>query len=284
MSFAEGSDIHTDLLSTIDWMFYLVTPSGLEELGIEDDDEQQAVRKIVFQQIVVPSEKYIWHLGVNRFLIVDGDQSQKFMIVLAQILRTSTFYQRTMEFSPSMVATLSFSFATTLALLNQSHIAHRPRLLGNSEEPKFFFIHANPHLASFANGSSTDSIPSVRVLISSAGQIVTNTTMLSLKHVTQHCPELLPPHLTFRQLKPMDRFGFGTSNALLPPSSPLTLRILDLPRSSADPSKADSEGSKEVVAQFMAVLDSYSVATHALPPPLSLPATLGDDPSSKDDS
>ncbi|KAK2963949.1 hypothetical protein BLNAU_1026 [Blattamonas nauphoetae] len=55
--------------------------------------------------------------------------------------------------------------------------------------------------------------------------------------------------------------------------SPLFLRFLDLPRSYADPSKADSEGSKEVVAQFMAVLDPCSIATHTLSLPSASPLT-----------
>ncbi|KAK2943399.1 hypothetical protein BLNAU_21709 [Blattamonas nauphoetae] len=46
-------------------------------------------------------------------------------------------------------------------------------------------------LESFPGGSSTDSIPSVEVLILSANQSVTHSTMLSLLHITQHCPERL---------------------------------------------------------------------------------------------
>ncbi|KAK2948865.1 hypothetical protein BLNAU_16208 [Blattamonas nauphoetae] len=61
------------------------------------------------------------------------------------------------------------------------------------------------HLASFANTSSTDTVPSIVVLISSAGQIFTNTTMIFLQHITQLCPERLPPHLDLRDLKSMDR-------------------------------------------------------------------------------
>ncbi|KAK2946880.1 hypothetical protein BLNAU_18179 [Blattamonas nauphoetae] len=80
-------------------------------------------------------------------------------------------------------------------------------------------------LASFADGSSTNSIPSIGVLISSADQIVANTTMPSLKHITQHCPDHLHPHLELRQLMPMDlclrSFDFGSVLPMQPLRSPL---------------------------------------------------------------
>ncbi|KAK2944945.1 hypothetical protein BLNAU_20121 [Blattamonas nauphoetae] len=46
---------------------------------------------------------------------------------------------------------------------------------------------------------------------------------------------------------------------------PLSLRIQDLPRSSSDTSEDDSEGSEDVVAHLMVVLDPCPVATHTLP-------------------
>ncbi|KAK2947022.1 hypothetical protein BLNAU_18024 [Blattamonas nauphoetae] len=52
--------------------------------------------------------------------------------------------------------------------------------------------------------SSTDSIPSIGMLISSAQPVRHNTTILSLQHITQHSPERLPPHLELRELKPID--------------------------------------------------------------------------------
>ncbi|KAK2939948.1 hypothetical protein BLNAU_25147 [Blattamonas nauphoetae] len=97
--------------------------------------------------------------------------------------------------SPSMVATLSFSFATTRTAQSIPHCPSSSTL-GNSEEPKFFFIHANPSLSPCLvhNGSSTDSIPSVKIahLVSWPDRHQHND--ISLKHVTQHCPELYPSH------------------------------------------------------------------------------------------
>ncbi|KAK2961557.1 hypothetical protein BLNAU_3355 [Blattamonas nauphoetae] len=56
LSFAEAEDIHTSLISTITWSAWLSTPDGLGQLEIEDPNEQQAVHKTVFQQVVAPSE------------------------------------------------------------------------------------------------------------------------------------------------------------------------------------------------------------------------------------
>ncbi|KAK2941419.1 hypothetical protein BLNAU_23667 [Blattamonas nauphoetae] len=54
--------------------------------------------------------------------------------------------------------------------------------------------------------------------------------------------------------------------------SPLTPHIQDLPRSSADPSEDDSEGSDHLVTVLMVVFDPCSVATLALPLPSPLPS------------
>ncbi|KAK2944131.1 hypothetical protein BLNAU_20963 [Blattamonas nauphoetae] len=114
-------------------------------------------------------------------------------------------------------------------------------------------------LESFPGGSSTDSIPSVEVLILSADQIVTHSTMLSLLHITQHCPERLQekhvetsriPHLvitlnqqplsscrTLKTAPSLSKSKNVTSNrpfvgltcADPPTLSPLSLPLLDIP-------------------------------------------------------
>ncbi|KAK2950673.1 hypothetical protein BLNAU_14344 [Blattamonas nauphoetae] len=78
LSFTEALDIHTSLMINITNTLGLATPNGLGQLGIEDDNEQEAVHETVFQQVVTPSEKYIWHLCVNHYSIIDGDQSTGF--------------------------------------------------------------------------------------------------------------------------------------------------------------------------------------------------------------
>ncbi|KAK2953040.1 hypothetical protein BLNAU_12029 [Blattamonas nauphoetae] len=56
-------------------------------------------------------------------------------------------------------------------------------------------------------------------------------------------------------------------------SVPITLRILDLSRSSADHSEGDSTALDDVVAKFIAILASCSVVTLSLPLPSASPLT-----------
>ncbi|KAK2961848.1 hypothetical protein BLNAU_3285 [Blattamonas nauphoetae] len=98
LSLIEAADIHIYLMR-IRWItIWLTTPSGLKKLGVEDRNEQQAVHETVFQQVVAPVEKYIWHLCVNRTSIVDGEQSDEFMLLLPDLIRISSYYQPTMDF------------------------------------------------------------------------------------------------------------------------------------------------------------------------------------------
>ncbi|KAK2946842.1 hypothetical protein BLNAU_18220 [Blattamonas nauphoetae] len=107
LSFAEAIDIHINVISIIRSFFWLITPFGLTELGIEDRDEQQDVHATVLQQVLVPSEKYICHLCVNCFSIIDGDQSDNFLALLARLLQISPFYQPTMDFVMNMPVVLT---------------------------------------------------------------------------------------------------------------------------------------------------------------------------------
>ncbi|KAK2943657.1 hypothetical protein BLNAU_21405 [Blattamonas nauphoetae] len=86
---------------------WLSTPTGLTLLGIEDYNRQQAVHETVFQQVLAPSEKYIWHLCVNRSSIIDRDTSKHFLTLLAQILRICPYYQPAMDFVLNMPVLLS---------------------------------------------------------------------------------------------------------------------------------------------------------------------------------
>ncbi|KAK2954256.1 hypothetical protein BLNAU_10755 [Blattamonas nauphoetae] len=113
VSFAEAVDIHTNLVHSIDSTIWLVTPSGLTYLEIEDDSEQQAVHETVLQQVVVPSEQYIWHLCVNRFSIVDDEQSKWFLVLLAQLFRICPYYQPTMDFVLRMPTVLTIPSCLT---------------------------------------------------------------------------------------------------------------------------------------------------------------------------
>ncbi|KAK2954631.1 hypothetical protein BLNAU_10482 [Blattamonas nauphoetae] len=98
LSFTEAINIHDCLFSIITYSISHASSDGLARLGIEDGHEQQAVRETVFQQVLTPSEKYICHLCMNRYSIIEGDQSRRFLELLAQLLEICPYYQPTMEF------------------------------------------------------------------------------------------------------------------------------------------------------------------------------------------
>ncbi|KAK2955276.1 hypothetical protein BLNAU_9828 [Blattamonas nauphoetae] len=98
LSFDEGVDIHISIMESIRRSLWRATPDGLADLGIEDSDEQQAVLETVFKHVLAPSAKYIWHLCMNRYSIVDADMSNEFMILLTRILEISPSHQPIMDF------------------------------------------------------------------------------------------------------------------------------------------------------------------------------------------
>ncbi|KAK2957593.1 hypothetical protein BLNAU_7492 [Blattamonas nauphoetae] len=111
LSFEEAEDIHINIMNVVKSSLWLATPNGLASLKIEDNNEQQAVHETVFQQVLAPSEMFIWHLCANRYSIVDGDQSANFMTLLTRLLQICPFYQQTMDFvvnMPVFLTILSF--------------------------------------------------------------------------------------------------------------------------------------------------------------------------------
>ncbi|KAK2950670.1 hypothetical protein BLNAU_14341 [Blattamonas nauphoetae] len=119
LSFAKAADIRICLLNTITWSVWLATPNCMKYLGIEDLNEQQAVHETVLKQVLVPSEKYIWHLCVNRFSIID-EQSKYFLTLLAQILRICPYYQPTMDFVLQMPVVLTIPSCLTFFEIDES--------------------------------------------------------------------------------------------------------------------------------------------------------------------
>ncbi|KAK2957638.1 hypothetical protein BLNAU_7537 [Blattamonas nauphoetae] len=97
LSFSDAFDIHTCLMTSILRSLWLATPESLARLEIEDENEQLAVRETVFQQVLIPSERYTCHLCMNRFSIIDGELSRYFLLILGLILRISPFHQPTMD-------------------------------------------------------------------------------------------------------------------------------------------------------------------------------------------
>ncbi|KAK2944322.1 hypothetical protein BLNAU_20767 [Blattamonas nauphoetae] len=102
LSFVETEDIHTSLMGIITTSLSFASAYGLTELEIKNENEQQAVHETVFLQVIVPSEKYIRHMCVNRFSIVDSEQSTEFMTLLTRLLQISPSYQPTMDFVLNM--------------------------------------------------------------------------------------------------------------------------------------------------------------------------------------
>ncbi|KAK2947334.1 hypothetical protein BLNAU_17721 [Blattamonas nauphoetae] len=95
----ETVDISVHLSIIIRNFLWLPTRAGLVYLGIEDDREQQAVHETVLKHVLVPSEKYICRLCVNRYSILDGNQSYEFMLLLTHLLELFHSYRPTMDFA-----------------------------------------------------------------------------------------------------------------------------------------------------------------------------------------
>ncbi|KAK2947062.1 hypothetical protein BLNAU_17985 [Blattamonas nauphoetae] len=120
LSFSEGVDIHINIMKTIRESIWLATPDGLSQLGIEDRNEKQAVRETVLKQVIAPLEKYIWHVCVNRYSIVDGDEYCGFMRLLAMLLRLSSSFQPTMDFVLNMPVFLTIPSCLTFSANDRS--------------------------------------------------------------------------------------------------------------------------------------------------------------------
>ncbi|KAK2960955.1 hypothetical protein BLNAU_4042 [Blattamonas nauphoetae] len=113
LSFAIAEKIHAHLMSIITDCFWPSTPVVLQNLGFKDGIEKQAVYETIFKQVLMPSEKYIWHLCMNRFSIVFGAQSECFLTLLARILQISPFYPPTMDFVLHMPIVLTIPSCLT---------------------------------------------------------------------------------------------------------------------------------------------------------------------------
>ncbi|KAK2957501.1 hypothetical protein BLNAU_7400 [Blattamonas nauphoetae] len=107
LSFAEGVNIHINLMKIITSSLWLATPDAIRRLAITDANEQQAVHETILKQILVPSEKYIRHLCVDRFSIVDGKQSKSFLELLTHLLKICPYYRLTMDFILHMPVVLT---------------------------------------------------------------------------------------------------------------------------------------------------------------------------------
>ncbi|KAK2947846.1 hypothetical protein BLNAU_17266 [Blattamonas nauphoetae] len=133
LSFKEAEDLHIFLLSLIGWYIKLATPFDLDEIETEDDDEQPAVYEAVFQQVLVPSEKYLCHLCMNRFSIIDGDQSSEFMELLARLLGICTHCELSMNLVRDMPVMLTIPSYLTF-FEDDSSISYFLEIMNYSQE------------------------------------------------------------------------------------------------------------------------------------------------------
>ncbi|KAK2952930.1 hypothetical protein BLNAU_12106 [Blattamonas nauphoetae] len=120
LSFTEAEDIHINLMKLILESLWLATPYGLTCLEIADTFEPQSLLATIFMQTVAPAEGYICHLCVNRYSIVDGEQSRLFLILLARLLRISPFYRPTLEIVLHMPVVLTIPSSLTFFEAEQS--------------------------------------------------------------------------------------------------------------------------------------------------------------------
>ncbi|KAK2957563.1 hypothetical protein BLNAU_7462 [Blattamonas nauphoetae] len=122
LSFTEAVGIHTCLMKTIRESIWLATPDGLIRLSCESGYEPQTVRETVLQQVLIPSEKYIWHFCVNRYSIVVGEQSRSFRELLVQLLRICAYYQPTLDFV--LHTPIVFTILSWLAFIDTDYLIY----------------------------------------------------------------------------------------------------------------------------------------------------------------
>ncbi|KAK2952981.1 hypothetical protein BLNAU_11970 [Blattamonas nauphoetae] len=113
LSFAEAVDFHINLMIIITRSLWLSTPRGLTSLRTKDENERQSVHETVLMRILTPSEKYICHLCLNRFSLIDGDQSWDLRDLLTQLLEISPYHQPTMDFVVHMPVILTIPSSLT---------------------------------------------------------------------------------------------------------------------------------------------------------------------------
>ncbi|KAK2950724.1 hypothetical protein BLNAU_14395 [Blattamonas nauphoetae] len=135
LSFAEAADIHTNLMEIVWSSLWLATPYGLASLKIEDGNEQQAVHETVLKQVLSPSEEYIYHLCVNRYSIIDGEQSLNFLAILARLSHVSPFYQPTLDFVVHMPVFLTIP--SCLAFFEYDHSIYIFLVIMNTSQRKW---------------------------------------------------------------------------------------------------------------------------------------------------
>ncbi|KAK2950109.1 hypothetical protein BLNAU_14911 [Blattamonas nauphoetae] len=107
LSFVETGNIHVHLLKIIEISLLLSISDTVAHVANRDRNEQLAAHETVLKQVLAPCEPYFCYLCVNRYFIVDGEQSYNFLVLLTRLLRISPFYQPTMDFIVNMPVVLT---------------------------------------------------------------------------------------------------------------------------------------------------------------------------------
>ncbi|KAK2943931.1 hypothetical protein BLNAU_21134 [Blattamonas nauphoetae] len=180
-----------------------------------------------------------------------------------------------------MVATLSFSFAATLALLrNGSCPSHLPSLPFSPARPSSFLelrpLQAHPcsHLVHLANHILIHTLFKL-VNAGLAAQLVSCLHIPTLSFAGVGNIHTQPVRLNNNALSPLI-LVMECPDSLSPHSgqSSIHLRCHGMVSSTSetDASKDDSEGLEDVVTHFMRVLDPCSLTTRTLPLPSASPS------------
>ncbi|KAK2959479.1 hypothetical protein BLNAU_5528 [Blattamonas nauphoetae] len=98
LSIADHIDVHTNLLTILNYSIWLSTVDGLDSLKIRNSHEQQTLHETVLKQVIVPSEGYIRHLCVNRHSLVNEFHSLQFMRLLGRLVLLCPNYDPTLDF------------------------------------------------------------------------------------------------------------------------------------------------------------------------------------------
>ncbi|KAK2957597.1 hypothetical protein BLNAU_7496 [Blattamonas nauphoetae] len=252
LPFTEVSGIHTYLMITINCSIRLATPFGLAQVEMKYYNKQQTVPATVLKQVVIPSEKYIWYLCMNRFSIIDGEQLKHFMELLTQLLEISTYHLRTMDFVLQMPVFLPIPGCLTFFETENSIWA----FLDNMNHVQCFWIDTR--------GLVRQMWKTVSRMLRMEGIEDVIDEKLQNDENEYFGREIVDRSIIWNNL--LARWSPQSPS----PSTPLS--HYSFVKGNASTDGDDSEGSEDVVAESMAVLDPSSVTTHTLPLPSASPS------------
>ncbi|KAK2940015.1 hypothetical protein BLNAU_25071 [Blattamonas nauphoetae] len=283
VSFVEAVNIHTCLLTVINQTVWLATQGRLAELKIEDGNEQQAVHETLLHQVLVPSEEYICHLCTNRFSIIDGQQSKYFLELLAQLLRICSYYQPTMEIVLHVPVFLTIPSCLTFfenhrsiwSFLYDMTVSQRDWNQTRGDQRQMWKIVSRMLRMEGMENVIEAKLENDKDMY---GRSIVDKSIEWNNLLGMNLPGFGRNRRNKRTIKLVSAFFWKRNTVLcdirqlwLQSVVPFARRILDLFRSSADPSDTDSEGSEDTVAEF--ILRFFSLVFEFFPHLSSPPPT-----------